>query len=75
MSQLKTVAHRNLSRPRPGVLSVVVRMPGDVRHLVWRAGNGAPSRVIAVPSGIGVQSDAELLDYGVTQLAVVDPVA
>jgi hypothetical protein len=72
MTQLKTVALRHLTSPRAGVLSVVQQLPGETRHLVWRAANGAPSRVIAVPAPRRDQSDAELLDYGVTQLAVPD---
>jgi hypothetical protein len=75
MSQLKTTAQRHLTSPRPGVLSVVTRLPDEARHLVWRAANGAPSRVIAVPSARAAQSDAELLDYGVAQLTLSDRVS
>jgi hypothetical protein len=68
MSSFKVVAQRRLERPRAGVLSVVARLPGDARHLVWRAANGAPSEVIPLAAHGAGRTDAELLDLGAAQL-------
>jgi hypothetical protein len=63
-THFKLVAQRRVGGSRPGVLNLVVRLPGAEKHLVWRAAGSAPSEVIALPLEAADRTDAELLDYG-----------